>query len=104
MSRHSDIQLDGSEISVVKAIGLSGTDVDGRTLLDRLPDFVLAELVDTLHGLIAQGYVESDKSSYHRSEDFEKTCFHVNPSYAHDLKEALNPREQPKKSRRVRRE
>lgn len=104
MGRHSEIQLDGSEISVIKAIGLTGGGVDGKVLLDRLPEYVVAELVDTLHGLIAMGYVESDKSSYHRSEDFEKTTFHVNSGYAHDLKEALNPREEPKRSRRVRRE
>lgn len=104
MGRNSEIQLDGAEISVVKALGLTGGGVDGKTLQDRLPDFVLAELVDTLHGLIAQGYVESDKGSYHRQEDFEKTSFHVNSGYAHDLKDALNPREEPKRSRRVRRE
>ncbi|MEQ1860879.1 MAG: hypothetical protein ABMA13_13165 [Chthoniobacteraceae bacterium] len=104
MSRENEIQLDGSEVTVIKAIGLSGGEVDGKTLLERLPDFVLAELVDTLHGLVAQAYVESDKGSYHRKEEFEKTHFHVNPSYAHDLKDALNPRPEPKKSRRVRRE
>lgn len=104
MSRSSDVHLDGSEISVIKALGLSGTDVDGADLLGRLPDFVHAELVDTLHGLISMGYVDADRHSYHRAEDFEKTLFHVNPSYAHDLKEALDPRPEPRKSRRVRRE
>lgn len=104
MARHSEINLDGAEISVIKALGLGGGGVDGKTLLDRLPDFLLAELVDTMHGLVGQGYVEADKGSYHRQEEFEKTSFHVNSGYVHDLKEALNPREEPKKSKRVRRE
>jgi hypothetical protein len=104
MSRHSDINLDGSEISVIKALGLSGTELDGKTLMDRIPECLFAQLVDTLHGLIAMGYVEADKGAYHRKEDFEITRFHVNSGYAHDLKEALGPREEPTKSRRVRRE
>jgi len=104
MGRKSEINLDGAEISVIKAIGLAGGGVDGKTMQDRLGDFVLAELVDTVRGLIAQGYVEADKGAFHRQEDFEKTWFHVNSGYAHDLKEALNPREEPKRSKRVRRE
>jgi len=104
MSRSSDIHLDGSEISVIKALGISGAEVDGKELLERLPDFVHAELVDTLHGLISMGYVDADKHSYHRAEDFEKTLFQVNSGYAHDLRDALDPRPEPKKSKRVRRE
>lgn len=104
MGKSNDINLDGSEISVIKAIGLHGAEVSGATLLERLPDYVVAELVDALHGLIGMGYVESDKHSYHRTEDFEKTLFRINSGYAHDLKEALDPRPEPKKSKRVRRE
>ena len=40
----SEINLDGSEISIIKAIGLSGGDVDGKTLLDRLPENERREL------------------------------------------------------------
>lgn len=104
MSRQSDINLDGSEISVIKAIGLSGTEVDGATLRERLPDLVLAELTDTIRGLSDLGYVEADKSSYHNEDEFNKTNFRVNSGYTRDLKEALDPRPEPKKSRRVRRE
>lgn len=101
---HNEIQLDGSEISIIKAIGLSGGAVDGRTLLDKLPELVPAELCDTLQGLIAMGYVDCDRSSLHSKDELEKANLHVNSGYARDLKEAMDPRPEPRKSRRVRRE
>ncbi len=100
----SDINLDGSEISVIKAIGLSGGGIDGRSILAKLPDLVPAELIDTLKGLVAIGYVECDRHSWNDQEELEKTHFNVNSGYLRDLKEALNPQPQMPKSRRVRRE
>ena len=104
MSKGNDINLDGSEISVIKAIGLGGTEVDGATLIERLRDYESAELIDTLQGLVAMGYVEADKSTFHNKEEYEKTHFRVNSGYARDLKESMDPRPEPKKSKRVRRE
>jgi hypothetical protein len=104
MGRSNDIHLDGSEVTVIKALGLSGTEVDGATLRERLPDLMLAELTDTLRSLADMGYVEADKGSYHNEEEFDKTHFRVNSGYTRDLKDALDPRPEPKKSRRVRRE
>ncbi len=100
----SEINLDGSEISVLKAIGLSGGGLDGKALLGKMSELAPAEVIDSLKGLIAMGYVECDKSSLKDAEDLQKAHFHVNSGYARDLKEAINPQPQKPKSRRVRRE
>jgi|SRR4051812_7944081 hypothetical protein len=100
----SEINLDGSEISIIKAIGLSGGDVDGVTLMERLPELELAELTDAVQCLIAMGYVECDRNSVHNREEFEKAHFHVNSGYAKDLKDAMDPTPEKPKSKRVRRE
>lgn len=98
-----DINLDGGEISVIKALGVHGTELSGDELLGKLPGIVPAELIDTLKGLIMQGYVESDRRSVYNEEDLKIANFNVNSGYSRELKEALDP--QPKqKSRRVRRE
>jgi hypothetical protein len=99
-----DINLDGMEISIIKALGLSGNNVTGEELLERAQDLEIAEMMDILGGLVAMGYVDCDLPSFHNSEAFKKAHFHVNSGYAHDLKEALNPKPEAPKSRRVRRE
>ena len=98
-----DIQLDGHEITIIKAMGIHGTEVTGDLLMERIPEMVSAELSDVLKGLIMQGYVEADKRSFYSEEDLRSTHFNVNSGYSRDLKEALDPRPK-KKSRRVRRE
>ena len=40
-----DIQLDGTEISVIKALGIGGSEIDGETLRERCSDLEKAELV-----------------------------------------------------------
>ena len=100
----NEIQLDGSEISIIKAIGLSGGSVDGDSLLEKLPELVPAELSDSLQGLIAMGYVDCDRNSLHSTEELRKAHFNVNSGYARDLKEAMDPKPVMRKSRRVRRE
>ncbi len=65
-----------------------------------------AEFVDALKGLISLGYVLSNKVNVRSTEDVERAFFRVNPAYAHELRDALNPgrrREQEKKTRRRRR-
>src|SRR5262245_10351965 len=98
-----NIPLDGAEVSIIKALGFSGV-VDGAGLVERCADLEFAELLDSLKGLIAMGYVESDSYTMHSKEEMEKAHFHVNSGYAKDLKDSLEPREEPKKSKRVRRE
>ncbi len=99
-----EIQLDGCEISIIKALGLGSGEIDGATLIERCADLEFAELLDTIKGLVALGYVETDGQSLHNKEEMEKAHFHVNSGYSKDLKDALDPREEPKKSKRVRRE
>jgi len=50
------------------------------------------------------GYVVADKSGFYKREDMEKVYFRVNSGYMKDLREALDPRPEQKKSKRVRRE
>jgi hypothetical protein len=99
-----EINLDGGETSIIKALGLGGGEVEGEILLERLPQLEPAELLDTLKGLLMMGYVSADKSSSLGSlEDMKKLHFRVNSGYSKDLKEALDPKPQTK-SKRIRRE
>lgn len=88
---HRDIKLDGGEITILKTLGLAGTPVSGKTLLERAGEMETAEFLDTLSGLISLGYVLSDKVSLRLVEDVERATFRVNPSYSRDLKDAINP-------------
>ena len=99
------IQLSGGEITILKAIGLSGSAMAGKFLLDRIEEVEAGEFIDTLHGLMAMGYLLANKVSVRTLEDVERTSFRVNPSYAHDLKDALDPsrRREADKQRRRRR-
>jgi len=99
-----NINLDGSEVSIIKALGFA-SGIAGIELKERLPDLTPSEIADTLRTLIAIGYVESDKSSFTKVEEFDKTHFHVNSGYAKELKDSMNPNQNEKpKSRRMRRE
>jgi hypothetical protein len=86
-----DIHLDGGEITLLKKIGLSGAQVYGKILLDRVEGMETAELLDTLTGLIDQGYVLANKVNIRLIEEAEKAFFRVNSAYAKDLRDAVNP-------------
>ena len=86
-----EIRLDGGEISLLKTIGLSGTQVYGKILLDRIGEMEPAEFLDTLTGLIDQDFVVSNKVALHTMEDVERAAFSVNAAYAKDLRDAMNP-------------
>jgi hypothetical protein len=98
-----DINLDGSEVTIIKALGFGGGEISGESLLQKIPELQFADLVDTLRGLVSMGYVNADKGSFQAEEEFKKVNFHVNSGYSRDLRDALDPRPQTK-SRRVRRE
>lgn len=77
----------------------------GKFLLDRIEEVEAGEFIDTLEGLLAMGYLLATKVNIRTLEDVERTSFRVNPSYAHDLKDALDPsrRREGEKQRRRRR-
>ena len=86
-----EIKLDGGEISILKKIGLSGSPLFGKLLMDRIEEMETGEFLDTLCGLIDQNYVLSNKVNIRRMEEVEKAFFRVNPAYSKDLQEAVNP-------------
>jgi hypothetical protein len=100
---HRDINLSGGEISILKTIGLSGAPVYGKFLVERIGEMETAEFLDELNGLISLGYVLSDKVNLRRMEDLERAVFRVNASYAHDLREAIQPGRRRERERRRRR-
>ena len=103
MSR--EINLDGTEVSILKAIGFGSAEVSGQALAMLVADLEPAEVIDTVKGLVAMGYVSCDNPSLQSREEFEKANFHINSGYARELKESLKPSTRPpQKSRRVRRE
>jgi hypothetical protein len=100
-----EIKLDGGEITLLKAIGVAGTPIMGKTLAERTKEMESAQLIDTLEGLIGMGYVLSSKVNVVKMEDIERSIFRVNPSYARELREAMNPsrRRDEERTRRRRR-
>ncbi|HEX8295159.1 MAG TPA: hypothetical protein VF593_02585 [Chthoniobacteraceae bacterium] len=99
-----ELNLDGAETSVIKAIGLSGSEISGEDLISRCSDIMSAELVDTLKGLMMVGYVVADRANFHSIEEIKPIGFRVNSGYTKDLREALDPQRAKPKSKRVRRE
>jgi len=98
-----EIKLNGGEISILKTIGLSGSPMIGKLLIDRV-EMDDAELIDTLGGLIDQGYVLSTKVTLYSAEDIERSHFRVNSAYARDLRDSLRPGgRREERSRRSRR-
>jgi len=97
----SKINLDGGEISIIRALGFSGSPMSGRDLKGRIDRMSDSDLAECLRTLIALGYVSSTPDM-DRVEDIEKVAFAVNSGYAKDLKEAIDPTPEPtKRQRRV---
>ena len=86
-----EIILGGGEISLLKKIGLSGAQVYGKMLVDRAEGMETQEFLDTLIGLIDQGFVLSNKVNIRLIEDVERAFFRVNAAYAKELRDAVNP-------------
>lgn len=101
---HREINLSGGEITLLKTMGLSGTPVYGKFLVQRIGEMESAEFLDELTGLISLGYILCDKVSVRTMEDVEHAVFRVNASYARDLRDALHPgRRRESEGRRRRR-
>ena len=93
------------EITLLKKIGLSGTPVYGKLLIDRIEEMETAQFLDTLTGLIDLGYVASNKVNIRLIEDVENAFFRVNPAYSKDLRDTINPgrRREEERGKRERR-
>jgi hypothetical protein len=100
-----EIRLDGGEISILKKIGLSGSPLFGKLLVDRIEEMETGEFLDTLAGLIDQGYVVSNKVNVRVMADVEKAFFRVNPAHSKELQDAVNPsrKRERERSERLRR-
>jgi len=99
-----EIKLSGGEITLLKTLGLSGTPIYGKLLVETVGEMDQAEFIEELNGLIEQGYVLSDKVIVRTMEDVERSVFRVNSSYARDLKDAIQPgRRRDREQRRRRR-
>ena len=101
-----EINLSGGEITLLKTLGLSGTPMPGKQLLEHIGEMETAEFLDELNGLIMQGYVLSSKVNISSKEDVERGFFRVNASYARDLRDAISPgrkRDEDRSRRRRRR-
>jgi hypothetical protein len=98
-----EIKLDGGEITLLKKIGLSGTQMSGKMLIDRADSMETSEFIETLTGLIDQGFVLSNKVNIRVIEDVERAFFRVNPADAKDLRDAVNPSRRRERVRRQRR-
>lgn len=95
------ITLNGGEISILKTIGLSGGQVAGKQIAERMEDMESAEFLDTLLGLMTMGYVLSTKVNIRTLEAVESSSFRVNPAFARELRDALYPsRNRPEKAPR----
>lgn len=75
----------------------------GKFLIEHMENMEAGEFIDTLEGLISQGYVLSTKVNIRNFADVERSSFRVNPSYAHDLRFALDPARRRELERRRRR-
>ena len=86
-----EIKLSGGEISVLKAIGLGGTQVFGKLLLDKIPEAEHDEFLETLTDLIDQGYVMSNRVNIRNLDEVKASFFRVSPAHSRDLRDAVNP-------------
>ncbi len=101
----SEITLNGGEITLLKTIGLGGGLVGGKQLAERMDSMEGAELLDALSGLMAEGYVLSNKVNVRTLDALESASFRVNPVHARDLRGAVYParKSKPDAGRRQRR-
>lgn len=97
MSR--EIKLSGSQISVLKSIGLSGGQIAGKTLLENVESVEKGEFLETLTDLIEMDYVVCDKVNIRKFEDVERAFFRVSPNHARDLRDAMNPSRERERNR-----
>ena len=86
-----ELNLDGSEITLLKRIGLSGGQIYGRLLIAELEKGETAPFLETLISLLDQNYILTNKVNIRQVEDVETAFFRVNPAFAIALRDAVNP-------------
>ena len=91
----NEFNLDGVEISIIKALGFGAGDMSGKALAQRVPELSEHELIQAIQSLVSMGYVTADKS-FGAAEDFRSTSFQINSGYQRELKESLVPRSMDK--------
>jgi hypothetical protein len=97
----STINLDGGEVSIIRALGFSGAQMLGRDLKGKVGRMTDDDLAESLKMMIALGYI-SATPELDRPEELDKTAFAVNSGYAKLLREAIDPPQEPtKRQRRV---
>ncbi len=87
---------------MLKALGLSGTPINGELLIERV-EMEPAELLDVIGGLMTSGYIVSSKVNVMKMEDVERSYFRVSASYSRDLRDAMRPTRRRDKEREGRR-
>src|SRR4029077_547487 len=64
-----EISLSGGDTSVLKAIGMSGASIKGNLMIERLGnDLEIADLIDTLEGLLMFDYVQASTDRFRTIE------------------------------------
>lgn len=97
----SKINLDGGEISIIRALGFSAAPLAGRDLKGRIERMSDDDLADCLRTLIAVGYITASPDM-DKADGIDKVAFAVNSGYAKALREAIDPTPEPtKRQRRV---
>jgi hypothetical protein len=100
----SEIKLSGGEITILKTLGLTGAQMAGTQLLDRIAEMESAEFLDTLTGLIEQDYVVANRVNIRTMDSVKAAAFRVNAAISRELREAVYPRQaKPDTGRRRRR-
>ncbi len=101
MSR--EISLSGGDVSVLKALGLSGGTVGGKALMERVGGMESAEIIDAVESLLALDYICCDVDAIKNPEDLVRANFNVNTAMLRELREALAPRKKEARPTRQRR-
>ena len=97
----SNINLDGGDVNIIRALGFSGTQMSGYELKMRIERMSNDDLAEALKMLVSLGYVTSTPEM-DGSEEIDQIQFAVNSGYAKALHEAIEPTKEPNK--RVRRQ
>ena len=89
----SEIKLNGGEITILKTLGLTGAQMAGTQLVDRIEEMEGAEFLDTLTGLIDQDYVvcEQGKYSHHGCRSRRPPFASIRPFPANCARRSIPP-------------